>query len=413
MRSLFSGVSGLRNHQIRMDVIGNNVANVNTVAFKAGRVTFKEGFAQLLRGASAPQGEQGGINPAQIGLGMEVGSVDTLFNQGNLESTGNNTDLAIQGDAFFVVAKGDQRFYTRAGNFVLDAEGRLVSGTNGMRVQGRMATEGVLGQTIEDITLPTGQTTPASASTMATIGGNLDASAAVGAEVSTSITVYDSLGDEHELKIDFTKTAANQWSWTVDNTSLGTPPPAVTNGTGVLDFDGSGNLTTAVPLPTMSWTPTNGADAFSVDLNLGAGSSAGLTQFAGASNAVLKDQDGYTAGSLQSFVIDPTGTITGAFSNGTSLVLGQIAIADFNNPGGLVRAGDNMYNISPNSGDPMVGFASADSESSIASGVLEMSNVDLTQEFTSMIIAQRGFQANGRVITSADEMLQEVVNLKR
>lgn len=144
MRSLFSGVSGLRNHQVRLDVIGNNVANVNTVAFKASRVTFKEGFAQLLQGASRPPGDHGGINPIQVGLGMQVGSIDQIFTQGNIETTGQGTDLAIQGDAFFVVAKGQQHFYSRSGNFQLDADGRLVSPTNGFVVQGRTAIKGVL-----------------------------------------------------------------------------------------------------------------------------------------------------------------------------------------------------------------------------------------------------------------------------
>ena len=163
MRSLFAGVSGLRNHQVRMDVIGNNIANVNTVAFKAGRVTFKEGFAQLLQGASRPPGDHGGINPIQVGLGMQIGSIDQMFTQGNIETTGVNTDLAIQGDSFFVVAKGNQHFYTRSGNFQMDADGRLVASTNGFVVQGKMAVNGILQDGITDIVLPFGQKTPARA----------------------------------------------------------------------------------------------------------------------------------------------------------------------------------------------------------------------------------------------------------
>ncbi|MBL8983554.1 MAG: flagellar hook-basal body complex protein, partial [Gemmatimonadetes bacterium] len=159
MRSLFSGVSGLRNHQVRLDVIGNNISNVNTVAFKAGRVTFKEGFAQLLQGASRPPGDLGGTNPIQIGLGMQIGSVDMMYQQGNLETTGLTTDLAIQGDAMFVVKKGTQNFYTRSGNFQLDAQGNLVSPTNGFVVQGRMADNGVFLDGIRDIVLPVGQKT--------------------------------------------------------------------------------------------------------------------------------------------------------------------------------------------------------------------------------------------------------------
>jgi flagellar hook protein FlgE len=423
MRSLFSGVSGLKNHQVKMDVIGNNISNVNTMAFKAGRVTFKEGFAQLLQGASRPTAQAGGINPKQVGLGMQVGSVDTIFNQGNLESTGVATDLAVQGDAFFVVARGNERFYTRAGNFQLDAAGRMVSATTGLPVQGRSAAAGVLGATLGDIVLPTGQQTAASATKNSAIAGNLDASAVVGSPegtVSTSISVYDSQGTKHDLKVTMTKTAANSWNWVVDPTAMGLAAGGVTDndgnatvGGGTITFSGAGLLLTPAANPTLSFTPPGGASAMTVKLDFGGSSVNGLTQFASSSTAILRDQDGYSSGIMQNFVIDNTGTITGAFSNGTTQVLGQIAVADFNNPGGLVRKGDNLYTVSSNSGEAAIGFSGEGSRSTIASGSLEMSNVDLTQEFTNMIVAQRGFQANGKVITGTDEMLQEVVNLKR
>jgi flagellar hook protein FlgE len=415
MRSLFSGVSGLKNHQVRMDVIGNNIANVNTVGFKAGRVTFKEGFAQLLQGASAPQGGQGGTNAMQVGLGMQVGSVDTLFTQGNLETTGQTTDLAVQGDSFFVVKKGGQSYFTRAGNFQLDSDGRMVSGTNGFRVQGRMAVDGTIVDSLGDIVLPVGQKSPAAATSAASLGGNLDAAATTGTEVNTSITVYDSQGNTHDLPVIMTKTAtANEWSWAVDTTDLTAAGITVTGGTGTLTFDAAGRLDTSVTDPQITLTAAGGEfDPIVIDLGLGGGALGGLTQFAGSTTAALQDQNGYTWGTLQSFSIDRTGTISGAFSNGMNMTLGQIAMADFNNPGGLMRSGDNMYSASPNSGEPTVIYASENSASSIASGALEMSNVDLTQEFTNMIIAQRGFQANSKVITSTDEMLQEIVNLKR
>jgi flagellar hook protein FlgE len=423
MRSLFSGVSGLKNHQVRMDVIGNNISNVNTMAFKAGRVTFKEGFAQVLQGASRPSGDRGGTNPRQVGLGMQVGSIDTVFNQGNLESTGVATDLAIQGDGFFVVSRGNERFFTRAGNFQLDAEGRLVSATNGFAVQGRSAVNGTLLDTIGDIRLPTGQQTAAMETTEATIAGNLNAAAVVGspeASVDTSISVYDSQGRKHELKLVFTKVAPNTWSWGVDPSAMSLPGGTITDndgdaiaGGGTLTFSGAGVLSAPTTPPVISFTPPGGATAMAVELDFGDGTISGLTQFASSSTALLRDQDGYTSGTLQNFVIDSTGMITGAFSNGTTQPLGQIAMADFNNPGGLVRTGDNLYGVTANSGEPGIGYSGEGSRSTIAAGALEMSNVDLTQEFTNMIVAQRGFQANGRVITGTDEMLQEVVNLKR
>ncbi len=430
MRSLFAGVSGLRNHQVRMDVIGNNISNVNTVAFKAGRVTFKEGFAQLLQGASRPPGDLGGTNPIQIGLGMQVGSVDMAYQQGNLETTGLATDLAIQGDAMFVVKKGTQNYYTRSGNFQLDASGNLVSPTNGFVVQGRMADNGVFLDGIRDIVLPVGQKTAARATDGVSLAGNLNAAAPVftgtfdatgradplnkNSWTETSITVYDSLGNQHDLKLQFWKTAADTWSWQVDGTNLptGFTPPNSTPQT--LQFDSQGILLTVAPTdpPVIGFTPP-GADPVAVTLDLGNNTVNGITAFAGTSTAVLKDQNGYAAGQLENFSIDRTGLITGAFTNGTNVVLGQIVLADFNNPGGLLRVGDNMYAISGNSGGAVLGYALEGIQSTLTSGALEMSNVDLAQEFTNMIVTQRGFQANSRVITSSDEMLQELVNLKR
>src|ERR1041384_796650 len=176
-RALSSAVSGLRNQQTRMDVIGNNVSNVNTVAFKAGRVTFKEGFAQLMSSSRRPDASTGGTNPVQIGLGSQIGSIDTMFTQGNLETTGNNTDLAIQGSSFFMLKKGAQSFYSRAGNFQIDAAGSLVSGVDGYTVQGRMAVNGELTDSVTGLKIPLGQAAPANATSKVTIAGNLDASA--------------------------------------------------------------------------------------------------------------------------------------------------------------------------------------------------------------------------------------------
>jgi len=442
LRSLFSGVSGLRNHQIRMDVIGNNIANVNTVAFKAGRVTFKEGFAQLVAGASRPPGDQGGINPIQVGLGSQIGSIDTLFSQGNIETTGIATDLAIQGESMFVVAKGNQHYYTRSGNFQLDADGKLVSPTNGFVVQGRMAVNGVFQDGVQDIKLPFGQKTAAKPTDSTTLAGNLDASAIpfdkgpyaavdpmdpaqralpknAASYKDVSITVYDSLGSKHELKMVMWKSGQSQWDYKFDPTGMAITPAGVTlvAGTTPMTFKADGTLdqTGFIP-PKVTFTPLDGAAPVVITLDPSGGAlggTNGLTQFAGTNNAVLRDQNGYQSGTLQNFTIDRTGTISGAFTNGTNVALAQISLADFNNPGGLIRAGDNMYTVSGNSGSAVLGFALSGAQSEVTSGALEMSNVDLAQEFTSMIVAQRGFQANGRVITTSDQMLEELVQLKR
>ena len=441
LRSLFSGVSGLRNHQTQMDVIGNNIANVNTTGFKSGRVTFKEDFAQMVSGATRPNAQTGGSNPVQIGLGSQVGSIDTLFSQGNIETTGLNTDLALQGDSFFVVAKGSQNFYTRAGNFQVDADGKLVSPTNGFTVQGRTAINGVMQDGVGDIKLPFGQQTAAKATSGITLSGNLDAAANVfsAGAASTidpldatqralpqnansfqdaSITAYDSLGNKQDVKIVMWKVGANQWDWKVNPTGLAsTGAPTELQGTHPLTFKADGTLDpTGFVAPKISFTPSDGASdvVITFDPTGGTlGATNGLTQFSGANNALMREQDGYASGSLQSFTVDRAGVISGAFSNGTTVALGQISLADFNNPGGLTRTGDNMYSSSGNSGDPILGFADAGAQAEITSGALEMSNVDLAQEFTDMIIAQRGFQANGRVITTSDQMLQELVSLKQ
>lgn len=689
MRALFAGVSGMRNHLVRLDVIGNNIANVNTVAFKSSRVTFEEAFAQLVQGASRPPGDLGGINPIQVGLGMNIGSIDQNFTQGNLESTGVITDLAIQGDGFFVASDGTRTFYTRAGNFQLDADGRLVSPTNGFVVQGIVAdSNGKLasGSAIGDVVLPFGQKSPARATTKMSLAGNLDARAAplgtilitdgqvfaiekttsnggagsdvnglyangaadsvilgmtansttvtvadgttsktytyvgvdtgvgdlafnslkdliaeinndfatmgavlsdttgaitftaggaaitlsvtssnsalgqslgaangaiaaagaattdefshvaigtdllldlrngagaslglsaaddilidgsrggtaatqgtltvaagstyddllkevdqtlnianstgvgsnpltgaltitgdgglvnaltginirvvgvgnfnaifdsqpgnyisqqVATDVShqTAISVFDSMGNPHALTITFTKdpTQANRWTW---GASVASPATTTGGSSGAVTFDSDGRLET--------FTYDGGASSFQFDPNTGASSPLdirlesgtlgdinGLSQFASTSNAVASGQDGIPMGNLEDIQIDSLGVITGFFTNGVSQTLAQIALASFNNPSGLLRRGDNMYEESANSGVGVIGFSGTSNQSTITPGALESSNVDLSQEFTSMITAQRGFQANARVITTADEMLAELVNLKR
>jgi len=415
MRSLFAGVSGLRNHQTRLDVIGNNIANVNTVAFKASRVTFKEAFAQLLQGASRPPGDLGGVNPIQIGSGMNIGSIDQLFTQGTLESTGQNTDLAIQGDSFFVVGNGSRRFYTRAGAFQLDADGRMIAPTNGFVVQGINAdSAGIFSSSssITDIILPLGQITPANITTVAQMRGNLNASAAIGDTHSMGVTVYDGVGTPHQLDITFTNTAPGAWDWGVTSTTATLP---LTTGTAT--FGTAGELLTFTHPgggANMTITPNGAGAPFDVTFDAGTiGDVDGLAGFSNASNAVIRSQDGYQSGDLESIAIDKNGVVTGFFTNGVTQALAQIALARFNNPSGLLRQGDNMFTESANSGLPVLGFAGTSDTSSITPGALENSNVDLSQEFTSMIITQRGFQANARVITTSDEMLQELVNLKR
>jgi flagellar hook protein FlgE len=416
MRALFAGVSGLRNHQTKMDVIGNNIANVNTTAFKASRVTFKEAFVQLLQGASRPPGNTGGINPIQIGTGMNVASIDQLFTQGSLETTGQPLDLAIQGDALFTLTDGPRRVYTRAGNFQLDAQGHLIAPSSGFVVQGINADalgNFSTGAAIGPIQLHLGDKAPAKQTDSVSLSGNLDSNAAVGTSHAMSITTYDSTGTPQVLSLSFTKVSNGTWSWTPSAATAAVTPA----GTGTVTFSNTGELL-SFTYPgggsNITLTPSNGASALNVTINAGTINGIdGLASFSNPSNAVINSQDGYQAGSLQSISVDPKGVISGYFTNGVTRSLAQVALAQFTNPSGLLRSGDNTYLESANSGSAVVGFAGGTITSSITPGALEGSNVDISQEFTQLIIAQRGFQANAKVITTADEMLNDLVNIKR
>jgi flagellar hook protein FlgE len=401
-------VSGLRNHQVRMDAIGNNIANVNTVGFKAGRVTFEEVFSQVIRGASSPTDDRGGTNPQQIGLGVSVASIDTLFTQGNLQISGKMTDLSIQGNGFFVLRDAGQFVYTRAGAFDIDGDGYLINPSSGSRVMGWTADNGILplrdASSLGPIRVALGQSIPAQATTSLAYSGNLDAGAGVGDQHVTSIDVFDSLGTKHTLVMTFEKTADNEWSWTADVQGL-----VLGGATGTLTFDANGDLTGTTGGP-ITFDPGTGAEPLSITPEFDA-----VTQYVSTSGSTCTTtgRDGYAMGALESFTIDAMGTITGVFSNGVTLPLAQVAIASFANPAGLINLGSSMYAESNNSGVRQLGQAGNGGRGQIAPGALEMSNVDLSQEFTNMIITQRGFQANSRIITTSDEMLQELVNLKR
>lgn len=403
MRSLFSGVSGLKNHQTQMDVIGNNIANVNTVAFKASRVTFEDILSQTLEGARSPvAGGPGGVNPTQIGLGMTISSVDTIFTAGSLQTTDNPTDLAIQGDGFFVVSDGNRTYYTRDGSFSMSADGSLVT-SGGYRVQGWLAdSDGNIDttQALQNVVIPVGTQMKPKATENILFEGNLDANFADATTWTTNTQVYDSLGNAHNLVVVFTKNGENTWGWeaTLDGTQSG-GTGTVTFGTdGLVSAGGTGSLVFTIP----------GANALNITVDFSR-----MTQFGGTPTAYVNLQDGYEAGSLETVSVDSSGIITGIFTNGQSKALGQIALATFPNPAGLTKMGGNLYQISNNSGAPNIGAANSGGRGSIAVGALEMSNVDLAQEFTNMIITQRGFQANSRVITTSDEMLQDLINIKR
>jgi flagellar hook protein FlgE len=671
LRSLFSGISGLSNHMTMLDVVGSNIANINTVGYKSSRVTFREMLTQTIRGATRPvSGVTGGTNPVQIGLGTVIQSIDPTFSQGNLQNTGKITDLAIEGDGFFILGDGASRYYTRAGSFTFDGLGQLVSTGTGYTVMGVMAEDdGSIdyGRPIEALRLGNDLVTPAQATTSLVLAGNIDADAnalgtithshsfliaAGGANVlsgltdstgtnlgvtagddvtvqvdvggttysgtytttatsttadlvafmntvtpanasfsitangaiqvtasggqaidrisasipggtsfdnamfpsgtippagsalsdelrapatasdlldnlynatgtklafvpgddfrvdgtvggvnvmqtltynagvttlgdlantiqtvfgvtnatgvlidntgqievngdpglnseiteisvstvgapntpfttnlafsevqeardaitwRTTATLFDSLGRDFRVAVSYTKrTGTNLWDWTV------TPPSGVTviqGGSGTVGFSANGRLSSfdfTDGSNGILMDPGNGSEIMQVALDPGEfGGLEGLLQYRGPSTATAKDFDGHGAGTLQGITINNDGVLIGQFTNGINRSLAQVAMAEFNNSSGLKRLGNNVYGTSSNTGPESITYVGANASGSIVPGSLEMSNVDLSTEFTQMIIAQRGFQANARVITTGDEMLSELVTLKR
>ena len=586
LRSMNSAIAGLKNHQIFMDVIGNNIANVNTTAFKGSRVAFQTMLSQTIRGSVAPGEGRGGINAAQVGLGSSVAGIDVLNSQGALNTTGKVTDLAIQGDGFFVMTDGFRSYYTRDGNFDLSADGTLISPSTGLRVLGWGTTTDAAGNIsinnkvppAGSINIPLGQLVTARPSTALGFNGNMNGAATdllgsgivestlagtdtgasagvVGFDISagttgdtitftyngstyttaalttatkdstalsaiatdiqtamnnaisavnpndadiavtvnddtgsatgeatfnfqgskalkfgnspstntalnvalknrsmkglqsvlTNVRVYDSLGNKHDVVVRLDKLTVDpvtgnpttdEWQWTVTNLDAGMTINAGAGGTngagtGVLRFGSDGkflsvNTTDGAPAPAgpivgpyqatvkssqaqITFDYTNGAsNGQTVTLDF-----SNVTQMQDGNTMAAVSNDGYETGTLLSFAIGQDGVITGAYSNGQNQMLGQIALATFPNVGGLTHISQNLFAESVNSGAVLLGVPNTSSRGSINAGQLEMSNVDLAVQFTDMIRAERGFQANSRIITTSDEMLQDLVNLQR
>jgi flagellar hook protein FlgE len=482
LRSLNAGVSGLTNQQIQLDIIGNNIANVNTNGYKSQRVTFQEQFAETLKGGAAPQGNLGGTNPAQIGLGVKVGSIDTVQTQGTLNPTGKNTDLAVSGNGFFVLSDGQTTSYTRDGAFDFDRNGNFIKTSNGFRVQGWNAQPGPNGtvtinsaQPVQPIVVPAGTTIPPQATQNIRLNGNLEAltpsnpnpgrfvgvptptappGLVANSSANVSVQLFDSQGNPLKGQLQFTKVQSvtqpvaalglpaqslSAWKvdfFPVDTTSFTGLTPTTGATVGYVEFTNSGQLAGYVPsgsdpaiaaptstLPSVGLTSQATGTPQTVSFNLGTpGQQGAMTNYADPQTNIAKafysqtpnmmDQDGYTAGSLTGVTVDPTGTMNGIFSNGRTRVLAQVAMAAFTNPAGLSQEGGNLFKNTPNSGEAQIGTASTGLRGTITPGALENSNVDLAAEFSNMIIAQRGLQSNSKIITTADEVLQELMNLK-
>jgi flagellar hook protein FlgE len=426
VNAMYSGVSGLSAEGDALGVVGDNVSNSNTIGFKQSRAVFEDILASAV-GA-----------PNAAGAGVRMARIQQIFAQGTLLNTGQATDLALSGDGFFVVNGTldgiTGNFYTRAGQTTLRNDGTLIN-SSGFALQGYAAQPGgTFSAQLGPIQVPTAALSPR-ATTEISLTANLDASAQVPAAAwdpqnpaatsnySTSIRVYDSLGNAHTVDVYFRKTGANTWEYHALTPGAdiqgGTPGQNVEIASGGLTFNTAGalqavNVTTAGSASFVNATP-NQAIAFDFGTPIASGGTGlgGATQFGAPSNVSSQSQDGYSSGDLSGVKIESDGTVKGIYSNGEQLAVGKLAIAKFRSNDGLGRAGHNLWTATRESGEPAIAEAGAGGRGAIVAGALEQSNVDIAQQFVELIAHQRAFQANSKTITTANEMLQEVVNLKR
>lgn len=450
MRSLFSGVSGLRTHQTRMDVIGNNIANVNTTAYKSMSINFADLMYQTTQAASGPNAETGtaGTNPKQIGLGVQTAAISTnITEEGATQSTGNPFDLKISGDEFFVVSNGTNTFFTRDGSFYVDAAGNLAMSSTGYNVMGWKVDE-TTGNVKKDLVSPikvmdaNSQTYPAEYTQAAHASGIIDWNDTNQSEANgktLNLSIYDNLGYSYTVKMSLKNTQKG--------TGENTPYQFTTSVTDIIDSNGK-SILGANGLADVTYGTNNSfvisynakTGAFEKTATGDATATLNLSKFGAAfpasisidfSKAVVSDnkgkstigldkgtvdgkQTGRALGTLQGVSIQTNGMIYASYSNNQQRCLGQIAVAEFANASGLQKEGDNLYSATQNSGEfDGIGIDITTNGDKMNTGVLEMSNVDLSSQFTDMITTQRGFQANSRTITVSDTLLEELINLKR
>ncbi|WP_433792354.1 flagellar hook protein FlgE [Actinoplanes sp. CA-252034] len=444
LRSLYSGISGLNAHQRMIDVTGNNIANVNTTGYKSSQVQFNDTLSQMMGAGGSPQDGMAGTNPAQVGLGVRVGGITANFSQGSAQTTGKSGDMMIQGDGFFITRSGNESLYTRAGSFFFDANGVLATST-GEPVQGWTAVDGKVNSAAKpgDIRMPLGATIPPERTTTMTLKGNLssdnipdvndkdnygvedpsDPVARPGYITTIPVKVFDEQGGTHTVTAKFTRTAMDNTqdppisTWRVqllgeDDGDPLTPLPLVGPSVDVQFQNGKPVIDNTAPeddpLNILKTISVGANPPYTVDLS-------DVTSYSGNTDARVFDTDGQTAGALTSlsYTVSDSGEIIGVYSNGLKQTLGQVAMATFKNVNGLEKVGNSLFRTTVNSGYAQVGEPGSAGMGQVISGALEMSNVDLAQEFTNLVVAQRGFQANSRIITTSDEILQELVSMKR
>jgi flagellar hook protein FlgE len=405
-------LSGLEADSVALNTIGNNLANLNTTAFKGQTTSFEDLFYQQI-------GQSGSGDAIQLGAGTKVSGTSTDFSEGTIlpDANPNPGDMALAGNGFFVVEQSGVQSLTRAGNFQLSSNGDLIT-QDGQQVMGYAAVNGVVNQNtnLTPITIPVGLNEGAQATQNFSVTANLDSGATVNTSFSTPVQVFDSLGQSHQATVTYTKTATNTWSYAVTlpaGDATGTP----VNNTGTLTIDSSGNLVSPTGSVTGITFPglTDGASDLSFNWNLnGSGSSPTITQLADASsNSAAAVQDGFTSGVFQSFSADQNGVITAQFSNGRTATIAQVAVATVANLQGLTASGNNNFTTTAASGQASIGVAGAGGRGLIDDGALEQSNVNISTEFSNLIVAQRAFEANSKTVTTFDTISQDVLAMIR
>ena len=430
---MLSGVASIKAHQSRMNVIGNNLANTSTTAYKGQRVNFADMMSQTTQGASGPTGTRGGVNPTQYGLGVYVGGTDVNFEQGGLSQTNRPTDLAIQGNGFFMTSNSSRMAYTRDGSFDLDSTGVLTHQATGERVMGWTAdTTGAIDSTVpltaaSTISIPVGSMSTVKVTDSTSFSGNLDSTASPTDSVTTKLRVLRLTGRFTRYQPEDSQSqnpatapapagALSSWDWEMyegdpaTGTLLG---GSATAGNERLYFDSNGGRVTSLATGTENTITVGPATPglyppFSIAVKF-----PNISQLVSKSQVNGIDQNGFPSGTLENYSISKDGVITGIFSNGLTRSLGQLGMAKFSNPEGMNRDGGNLFLQSNNSGNPLVGTANDSGMGTVNAGYLEQANVDMSGEMTDLIITQRGFQANTKIVTTVDEMLQELINIKR
>jgi len=402
-------LTGLQADTVALNTIGNNLANLNTTAFKTQSTTFSDLFYQNI-------GTAGSGDALQVGVGTQVSGTATDFSQGSLTTTSSSTDMALSGNGFFMVEQGNDLQLTRAGNFQLDQSGNLIT-AEGENVMGYGVANGAVNVNggLVPLQLPVTSNQPAQSTQNVAMTTSLDSTAATGASFTSPVTLYDSLGEAQSATVSYTKTSPTTWTYDISlpaGAATGTP----VNNTGTLTFNSSGTLISpasnvaGVSFPGLA----DGAQNLSFNFNLyNAAGSPTITQTAGTSNTTATAQDGFAAGAYQSFTVSADGTISATFSNGQTTDIGQVAVGTVVNQSGLARAGANNYAATDVSGSVSIGVANVGGRGSIAGEALEQSNVDISSEFSDLIVAQRAFEANSKTVTTFDSVTQDAIGMIR